>query len=88
LAPGARIRAKRDDTWSKNSFTQPGDVENMKITCDVCGKRAIGIQILGCCCSTVCEEHAEQQLRELKPGEKKEWGVCYFVRFPTNPEKE
>lgn len=39
------------------------------------------MQTLGCCASTVCEEHAESQLREMKPGEKKEWGICYFVRF-------
>jgi hypothetical protein len=53
----------------------------MKRTCDVCDKEAIGMQILGCCGSTVCEEHAENQLREMKPGEKKEWGACYFYRF-------
>jgi hypothetical protein len=53
----------------------------MKRTCDVCGKEAIGIQCLGCCGSTVCKEHAEIQLREMKPGERKEWGICYFYRF-------
>lgn len=53
----------------------------VKRTCDVCGKDAIGMQTLGCCSSTVCEEHAESQLREMRPGEKKEWGICYFVRF-------
>jgi hypothetical protein len=57
----------------------------MKKTCDVCGKEAIGIQCLGCCASTVCGEHAEQMLRELKPGEKKEWGVCYYYRFEEEP---
>ena len=53
----------------------------MKQICDFCGKEAIGIQSLECCYSTVCEEHAESQLCEMKPGEKKEWGVCYFYRF-------
>ncbi len=49
--------------------------------CEVCGKRAIGIQSLGCCASTVCEEHAETMLREAKPGETIAWGVCAFQRF-------
>ncbi len=53
----------------------------MKKTCDVCGKEAIGMQIMGCCSSILCEEHADVHLKELKPGEKKEWGVCYFYRF-------
>ena len=52
-----------------------------KKTCDICGKEAIGMQIMGCCSSTLCEEHADAHLKELKPGEKKEWGVCYFYRF-------
>lgn len=55
--------------------------DHVKPICDVCGREAIGMQTLGCCASTVCEEHAESQLREMKPGEKKEWGICYFVRF-------
>ncbi len=50
-------------------------------TCAICGKPAIGLQFYGCCCTPVCEDHAETALRELKPGEKKEWGVCYFWRF-------
>jgi len=49
--------------------------------CDVCGRDAIGVQILGCCGSTVCEEHADAQLKSLKPGEKKEWGACFFYRY-------
>jgi len=60
--------------------------EGRKKTCDVCGKEAVGMQILGCCASTVCEEHAEYQLRDMKPGEQKEWGVCYFFRFPDEPQ--
>ena len=50
-------------------------------TCDVCGKEAIGMQIMGCCTSVVCEEHADAMLRGLKPGEIKEWGICCFQRF-------
>lgn len=53
----------------------------MPRVCDVCGKEAIGMQIMGCCTSTVCEEHAEPMLRGLKPGELKEWGICCFLRF-------
>jgi len=53
----------------------------MKKTCDVCGKEAIGIQILGCCSSSVCEEHALAPMRDMKPGEKKEWGGCFFWRY-------
>ncbi len=56
----------------------------MKRTCDVCGKDAIGIQCLGCCAATVCLEHAESALRELKPGERKEWGACFYLRFEVN----
>ena len=39
------------------------------------------MQIMGCCTSFVCEEHAEPMLRELKAGEIKEWGICCFHRF-------
>jgi hypothetical protein len=49
--------------------------------CDLCGKKAIGMQYFGCCCSMVCDEHADALLRTLKAGERKEWGVCYFYRF-------
>ena len=56
--------------------------------CSVCGKAAIGLQIMGCCHSVVCEEHAEPMLRQLKPGELKEWGVCCFLRFAeTSPDE-
>jgi hypothetical protein len=53
----------------------------MRQACSVCGKDAIGMQIMGCCTAIVCEEHAEPMLRELKPGELKEWGICCFLRF-------
>ncbi|HDQ07751.1 MAG TPA: hypothetical protein ENN44_03085 [Methanoculleus sp.] len=49
--------------------------------CEFCGEPAIGVQILGCCKQEVCHRHAEQLLRDMKPGERKEWGVCYFVRY-------
>ncbi len=49
--------------------------------CEICGRDAIGIQCLGCCAAKVCVEHAVAQLREMKPGEHREWGVCYFIRF-------
>jgi hypothetical protein len=29
----------------------------MRRTCDVCGREAIGLQIMGCCTAIVCEEH-------------------------------
>ncbi|MCQ8894495.1 MAG: hypothetical protein NQU46_07705 [Methanolinea sp.] len=49
--------------------------------CDICGAHAIGIQVMGCCGFLVCEEHADPQLKSLSPGEKREWGACYFYRF-------
>ena len=52
-----------------------------KPKCDFCEKRAIGMQILGCVTQHVCEDHAEEILVEMKPGERKEWGVCYYVRY-------
>ncbi len=57
-----------------------GDTE--RPACEVCGKEAIGIQSIGCCASTVCEEHAESKLRDAKPGKTIAWGVCAFQRFP------
>ncbi len=41
--------------------------------CDFCEKKAIGMQILGCVSQNVCEDHAEQMLVEMKPGERKDW---------------
>ncbi len=49
--------------------------------CEFCGEPAIGVQILGCCRQEVCYRHAEQQLRDMKSGEQKEWGICYYVRY-------
>jgi len=49
--------------------------------CHVCGKPAIGMQIFGCCPSTVCEDHAEKILLSMKPGEKSEYGACFFWRY-------
>lgn len=53
--------------------------QNLK--CDFCGRKAIGMQILGCTQQVVCEEHAEKMLVEMGPGEKKSWGDCYYVKF-------
>ena len=53
----------------------------MKKRCDICGDEAIGIQELGCCSYAVCEEHADALLKELSPGEKKEWGACFYWRY-------
>ncbi|WOF16793.1 hypothetical protein F1737_08880 [Methanoplanus sp. FWC-SCC4] len=49
--------------------------------CDLCEKKAIGMQILGCVQQTVCEEHAEKILIAMKPGESKNCGACYYVRY-------
>ncbi|OPY44390.1 MAG: hypothetical protein A4E42_01035 [Methanoregulaceae archaeon PtaU1.Bin222] len=73
------------DRWIDIALRRTGVPEflmsDRKQTCDVCGREAIGIQSLGCCASTVCEEHADPQMRSMKPGEKKEWGICFFHRF-------
>ena len=57
-------------------------------TCDFCKKKAIGMQILGCCKQEVCEDHAEQMLLVMKPGERKDWGACYYVRYQKEAESE
>ncbi|RQD80590.1 MAG: hypothetical protein D5R96_08455 [Methanocalculus sp. MSAO_Arc2] len=54
--------------------------------CDICGEKAIGCQILGCCGSYVCWEHADKQLKTLKSGEKQELGACYYWRFEEDAE--
>lgn len=56
--------------------------------CDFCEKKAIGMQILGCVTQHVCEDHAEEMLVAMKPGEQKEWGVCYYVRYGDADPKE
>jgi len=53
----------------------------MKTRCDVCGDKAIGMQMLGCCGYAVCEKHADMLLKALSPGEKKEWGACFYWRY-------
>lgn len=55
--------------------------------CDFCAKKAIGMQILGCVTQNVCEDHAEKMLVEMKPGERKGWGECYFVRYSDADSK-
>jgi len=55
----------------------PGD----ETTCQICGKPAIGLEILGCCKAVVCEEHASIFLLNLRTGERLEAGACYYVRY-------
>ncbi len=43
------------------------------------------MQILGCVAQEVCEDHAEKMLVEMKPGERKDWGECYFIRYGGEP---
>jgi len=54
-----------------------------KPKCEHCGKDAIGIQSFGCCVANVCQDHADNLLLALKPGEKQSYGECYFERFDT-----
>lgn len=54
-----------------------------KPKCEHCGKDAIGIQSLGCCVASVCEDHADGLLLALKPGEKLAYEECYLERFDT-----
>lgn len=49
--------------------------------CQVCGKTAVGIEILGCCKQVVCEEHASPFLKKLKPGERLQVEACYYFRY-------
>ena len=52
-----------------------------EIICQICGKPAIGIEILGCCKQVVCEEHASPFLRQLSPGERLNHEACYYARY-------
>lgn len=54
-----------------------------KIKCEYCEKEAIGFQSLEGGFDNVCQDHAHSLLLELKPGEKKVFGVCVFERFGT-----
>ncbi|NLV26371.1 MAG: hypothetical protein GXY48_04285 [Methanomicrobiales archaeon] len=54
--------------------------ENEKF-CQICGKPAIGIEILGCCKQVVCEDHASSFLKNLSPGEHLNAEACYYVRY-------
>jgi len=53
--------------------------------CQICGSPAIGMEILGCCSVILCATHADKTLLSLHPGEKKEFGACYYWRY-TEPE--
>ncbi len=52
-----------------------------KMKCEYCNKDAIGYQGYGCCSAYVCADHADRFVLELKPGERKISGECYFERF-------
>lgn len=52
-----------------------------KITCEYCGKDAIGFQSMESAFAYVCEDHADTLLLALKPGEKKCSGSCVFERY-------
>jgi hypothetical protein len=52
-----------------------------KMKCEYCDKDAIGYQGFACCSAYVCLDHADNLLRNLKPGEKLVSGECYFDRF-------
>lgn len=56
--------------------------------CDFCEKKAIGMQILGCVTQHVCEDHAEEMLAAMSPGERKEWGICYYIRYDDDNAEE
>jgi hypothetical protein len=49
--------------------------------CEYCGKEAIGYQGFGCCPAYVCADHADRFVLDLKPGERKISGECYFERY-------
>jgi len=52
-----------------------------KMKCEHCDKDAIGYQGFGCCSEYVCPDHASSFILDLKSGEKKVSGECYFERF-------
>lgn len=49
--------------------------------CRFCDKEAIGYQGYGCCSEYVCADHADRFVLDLKPGERKSSGECYFERY-------
>ena len=49
--------------------------------CQFCTKDVIGYQGFACCAEYVCADHANPMLLELKPGERKVSGECYFERY-------
>jgi len=52
-----------------------------KQKCEYCGKDAIGFQSLEGSFAYVCKDHADSLLLDLKPGEKKVFGVCVLERY-------
>jgi hypothetical protein len=65
---------------------RPQDTMTMaeKHQCERCERDAIGIQSFGYCVAYVCQEHADNILLALKPGEKQSYDECYFERFDTD----
>lgn len=52
-----------------------------KKKCEYCENDAIGYQGFACCSAYVCLDHADNFLRDLRPGEKLVSGECFFERF-------
>jgi len=52
--------------------------DDRETKCAVCGNPAIGTQVMGCCAAEVCAAHAHPTLLDLKPGESRAEGDCYF----------
>jgi len=59
-----------------------------ELVCTICGKKAVGCQVFGCCGSYVCHEHADKPLQELKPGEKLDLGGRYYLRLKEESDEE
>lgn len=78
MGDGHQARETEADECTAASSKQP---ETDRPVCEVCGALAIGIQSLGCCATVVCFEHAEQALRDARPGETIVWESCAFHRF-------
>lgn len=83
--PGEKERHGRAGTLPEERTGRGKMVESPE-KCDICGKTAIGIQAFGCCAVKVCEDHADSRLKDLKPGEKQEWGACFFYRYGRKHE--
>jgi hypothetical protein len=84
LCSGCGVRTDRNEAFfaERVDYRTIGQVDRMgQEVCSICGRTAIGCQVMGCCATNVCEVHAYPELLSMKPGETKNWGGCYFVRF-------